>query len=489
MKSKLKQHLVKCIFFLVVIALSCRTQKECVLREMSNQEIFERIKSANFIAQDIPVFDKDNKLVPKDSLANYDGNKNGLIYYKDCSDKIVKKVVRAITEEDFLYRKKFDNLFKEDINLYVKYIKFSEKDSIKQKQWIDFAYYSMPLKAHNIDCDSISILLSNALNQDQDNRISSISLQKDRQNQVLVKSIIEKCGFEAIEKQGEKAVKAAFMITQHGQASLREEYFHYFENAAQKKLLKKAALAIMIDRMLMEKGEPQLYGSQWETDPKTFTNILSPLKYPNRVNILRDSMGMPPLEQYMKSNNIKFKVEESNTSIKEEWTQYSMPLISRNVDCDSIPILLSVALQQDQENRRISISLQKDRENQIVLKSIMDKCGFTAIEKYGENAVFAAFMITQHAMPALRIDYYPYFEKAAQNKLLKKAELARMIDRMLMEKGEPQLYGTQWSIEKETGKNILYPLKYPKRINILRDSMGMPPLEQQMKVNNIKFKE
>lgn len=489
MKSKLKQHLVKCIFFLVVTALSCRMQKECILQEMSNQEIFERMKSADFTDKDVPIFEKNGKFVPKDSLLHYDSNKNALAYYKDCSGKVVKKLIRSITEEDFLYRKKFDSLFKEDINLYIKYIKFAEKDTIRQKEMIDFAYYSMPLKARNVDCDSASILLSNALNQDQENRASSISLQKDRENQVLVKSIIEKCGFEAIEKNGKEAIRAAFIITQHGQASLREEYFHYFENAAKKNLLKKAALAIMIDRMLIEKGELQLYGSQWETDQKTFVNILSPLKYPNRVNILRDSMGMLPLEEYMKSNDIKFKVEENKNSIREEWAQYSTPLISRNVDCDSIPILLSAALQKDQENGRSSISLEKDRENQIILKSIMDKCGFAAIEKYGGDAVLAAFMITQHAMPTLRTDYYHYFEKAAQKKLLKKAELARMIDRMLMEKGEPQLYGTQWSIEKETGKNILYPLKFPKRINILRDSMGMQKLEEQMKVNNIKFKE
>jgi hypothetical protein len=278
---------------------------------MSYEEMFEKIKMADFTDKDVPVFDKNDKIVPKDSLANYDRNKNGLTYYKDCSGKVVKKVIRPITEADLVYRKKIANFLSENIDIYVKYIKISEKDSIKQKQWIDFAYYSMPLKARNINCDSTSILLANALHQDEENRISPTAVQlywqKDRQNQIIVKSIIEKCGFEAIEKQGENAVMAAFMITQHGQASLREAYFHYFENAAKKNLLTKASLAIMIDRMLMEKIEPQLYGSQWETDNTTGANTLWSLKYPSRVNLLRDSMGMPPLEEYMKANNIKFK--------------------------------------------------------------------------------------------------------------------------------------------------------------------------------------
>jgi hypothetical protein len=492
MKSKLKKRILGGIIGVAIITLSCRMQKECLLQLMSNQEIFERIKSADFTDKNAPVFDKNNQLVPKDSLANHDSNKNGLAYYKDCSGKVVKKVIRPITEEDFLYRKKFNGLFKEDIDLYIKFIKFSEKDSIRQKQWMEMAYYEMPLKARNIDCDSIAILLSSALNQDQINRTSPAalqsSLQKDRQNQILVKSIIEKCNFEAIEKQGKEAVFAAFMITQHAQTEFRTEYYPYFENSAKKNLLKKAALALMIDRMLMEKGDKQMYGSQWETDPASGTNILTPLKYPKRINILRDSMGMQPLEEYMKSNNIKFAVEEKSNQVQEDWTKYSMPLKIRNIDCDSIPILLSGALKQDQENGRTSISLENDRQNQIILKSIVTKCGFPSIEKYGKDAIFVAFMITQHAMPALRTEYYPYFEKAAKKNLLKKAELARMIDRMLMEKGEPQLYGTQWLMDKESGQNTLYPLKYPKRIHILRDSMEMQTLEEHMKINNIIFK-
>jgi hypothetical protein len=302
------QHALLCSSFLIItLFFACRTQQECVLKIMSNQEIFERIKSANFMDNNVPVFEPNGKLVPKDSISNYDSKKNGLTYYKDCSGKLVKKVIRPVTEEDFVYRKKFDALFKEDIDLYIKFIKFSEKDSVRQKQWIEFAYYEMPLKAENVNCDSIPMLLSAALKQDQENERTSISLQKERKNQILLKSIIEKCGFEAIEKQGKEVVLAAFMITQHAQTDFRAEYYPLFEGAAKKNLLKKSALALMIDRMLMEKGEKQLYGSQYETDQKTGENILLPLKFPNRVNILRDSMGLQPLEEYMKENNVKFK--------------------------------------------------------------------------------------------------------------------------------------------------------------------------------------
>jgi hypothetical protein len=298
------------IIFLFFVFMGCRTQPQCHLQIITNQEKFEIAKSGIFISEDIPTFNMAGKTVTKDSLLKYDSKKYAFDIYKDCNNKAVKRVIRYITEEDKMFAKRGDSLFNSDINLYIKYIKFSEKDTLRQKKWIEWVYYSQPLKARNVDCDSIATLLSNANNKDTDNRANNgiASMQVDRENQILVKSIIEKCGFEAIEKQGKKAVLSAFMITQHAQPALRAEYYTYFENAVKKKLLSNTSLSVMIDRILMEKGEPQLYGTQWEIDPKNGDNILYPLKYPKRVNILRDSMEIPfTLEEYMRTNNIKFK--------------------------------------------------------------------------------------------------------------------------------------------------------------------------------------
>jgi hypothetical protein len=64
--------------------------------------------------------------------------------------------------------------------------------------------------------------------------------------------------------------------------------------------LSKQQYALMKDRMLMDEGKPQIYGSQIENGK------LYKLENPETVNERRKEMGLEPIEDYLKYFNIQF---------------------------------------------------------------------------------------------------------------------------------------------------------------------------------------
>jgi len=216
--------------------------------------MYERAKKGLFTNNNVPVVDLNGQIISRDSLVHFNRNQFAITEFVDCNNIVVKQKIRKITAADISLRKKIDSLYSNNINLKIKRIKFIEKDTLMQKKMIEFAYYSMPLISKKTNCDSASILLSKALYKDQSNRSAGkeISLMLDRENMIILKSVIDNCGFSKIEELGSDAIYSAFMIAQHGFPQLREEYFDYFHKSVEKGLLNSSSLALMVDRMLIE---------------------------------------------------------------------------------------------------------------------------------------------------------------------------------------------------------------------------------------------
>ncbi|MEL6654838.1 MAG: DUF6624 domain-containing protein [Bacteroidota bacterium] len=68
--------------------------------------------------------------------------------------------------------------------------------------------------------------------------------------------------------------------------------------------LSKEKYALMSDRILMDEGQPQIYGSQIENGK------LYRLGDPETVNERRKEMAMEPIEIYLKRFNIEFVTEK-----------------------------------------------------------------------------------------------------------------------------------------------------------------------------------
>ena len=86
--------------------------------------------------------------------------------------------------------------------------------------------------------------------------------KEDHRNQELVISIIEKCGMPTLNEVTQKHMNAIWLGLQHTDEKNRKKYFPQIEKAVENGDLSKQQYALMKDRILMDEGKPQIYGSQ-----------------------------------------------------------------------------------------------------------------------------------------------------------------------------------------------------------------------------------
>ncbi len=130
----------------------------------------------------------------------------------------------------------------------------------------------------------------------------------DQSNQKRILEIIEQVdGYPGKSMVGNSASTATFYVLQHAPDSIQEKYYELIINAAIENELDKVLAAMYQDRYLMQRGEPQIYGSQikieYEPDSLTGKNtdkvFLWPIADTTNIDSLRMEVGMGPLEDYL----------------------------------------------------------------------------------------------------------------------------------------------------------------------------------------------
>ena len=69
----------------------------------------------------------------------------------------------------------------------------------------------------------------------------------------------------------------------------------------------------------------------------------------------------------------------------------------------------------------------------------------------------------------------PVLEERASEGSLPPSEVAMLVDRVRVQDGTPQRYGTQFSVEDE--RLVLDPVEDPEGLDERRRRMGLPPME------------
>lgn len=122
--------------------------------------------------------------------------------------------------------------------------------------------------------------------------------------------------------------------------------------------------------------------------------------------------------------------------------------------------------------------MEIDNDNTQWLRGHVDKHGFPGASAVGENAAEAAYLIAQHSQDNdFRATALEHMKKAEPGEH-KPSNIATMEDRVLVDRGEPQLYGTQY--RQENGQNISNLIKDPEKVDERRKEMGMGTLKEYM---------
>lgn len=186
-------------------------------------------------------------------------------------------------------------------------------------------YYSDSAIKKNVQfMDSISRLLENAYDDDQYLRLHLDSIYRNKHNTdfhpniidslsarvsyldsinlILVSKILDQFGWLGIENIGMKANTALFSIIQHAdmQPSVQIKYLPLLKDAANSGKAREQFAAMLVDRISIRESGKQLYGTQVTFNQQSQRHEPRPLISPDNLHVLRASVGLMPIEFYLK---------------------------------------------------------------------------------------------------------------------------------------------------------------------------------------------
>ncbi len=180
---------------------------------------------------------------------------------------IAAKSSAQTAKHDTLLIQKIDSMFKDD--------QFWRKEDAKLAKKQPSAYSEETIQQKWAEADSI--------------------------NQIKAKAIIKKYGYPGFSLVGEWSTDF-WAIVDHcdDDIAFQDHVLALMKIEVAKNNAGKEEYALLTDRVLVNKKQKQIYGTQVRTNPKTHKATPFPLKYPKQVNALRKKMGMEPLEVYLK---------------------------------------------------------------------------------------------------------------------------------------------------------------------------------------------
>lgn len=118
-----------------------------------------------------------------------------------------------------------------------------------------------------------------------------------------------------------------------------------------------------------------------------------------------------------------------------------------------------------------------DSTNLVVVSYILDRYGW--LDGLSQEANKAIFLVIDHSDLETMNKYQSLFHKAADKGYISVSDLVTMKDRMQMNAGKPQTYGTQAYALGREGESIIYiwPVEEPDKLNERRKEVGLSPIE------------
>ena len=125
--------------------------------------------------------------------------------------------------------------------------------------------------------------------------------------------------------------------------------------------------------------------------------------------------------------------------------------------------------------------IRADSALSLRLREIIDAHGWPDADRLGADAVHAAFLIVQHSpFPDFLVQVLPYVEADVRAGRLDGQDYAAMVDRVRDQRGEPQLYGTQYDLVD--GVLVRSPVEDPANLDARRAELGLMPIAEYERI-------
>jgi hypothetical protein len=154
-------------------------------------------------------------------------------------------------------------------------------------------------------------------------------------------------------------------------------------------------------------------------------------------------------------------------------------LISRGREDQAVREVFLAGHHQDTTDLRRMSDVDADNTN--FLKKIVAERGWPGRSLVGSEATNAAFLIVQHSPDTtFQAQVLPLLEKAYAAGEAEGQQVALLTDRVAVQRGRPQVYGTQASVVN--GRFKLNPIADSANVDARRAKLGMPPVAAYMRI-------
>ena len=141
--------------------------------------------------------------------------------------------------------------------------------------------------------------------------------EKDSINAIKVRYLLDKYGWLGPDDVGEQGNQTLFLVIQHADQATQEKYLPMMREAVKKGKAQGSSLALLEDRVALQQGKKQIYGSQVGRDMESEKYYVQPLSDPDYVDKRRAEVGLPPLAEYLNYWQIKWDVEQYKKDLPE----------------------------------------------------------------------------------------------------------------------------------------------------------------------------
>jgi hypothetical protein len=123
-----------------------------------------------------------------------------------------------------------------------------------------------------------------------------------------------------------------------------------------------------------------------------------------------------------------------------------------------------------------------------IVTHILDTYGWIGTDSIGPSGSSTLWTVIQHSDLDVQQKYLPMMRTAVKQGRAHANELAYLEDRVALEEGRKQTYGTQFQINKKTHKYTVAPIEDEANVNRRRAAIGLEPLEDYAREAGIVYK-
>jgi len=131
----------------------------------------------------------------------------------------------------------------------------------------------------------------------KDTAFISQMLTSQLEHQARMREILDAHGWPDAAMVGVDGAQAAWLLVQHGDADLQEQALALMRSSADAGVTA-ADIAMLTDRILVERGQPQLYGTQFQFLDGNL--VQDAVDDPDSVEARRAEVGLPPMDEYVR---------------------------------------------------------------------------------------------------------------------------------------------------------------------------------------------